>query len=426
MRGPRGWRDAPETGDPWGAQPLTGATCRGPRPGLTEAPSGLSLPPCCGFLDRPGAGIPFTGHAFSTRLHGSGINLRLRIPHPVSLLLLLLFGLGGCASAPAPAPAVAPGPEAHSPANDLRLARLWQERTDPASASDFSIGPGDLLEISVPGLVELEKHTSRVSSEGTISLPLLGTIPAGGRTEDELAEDIRLRLQASVMYDPSVVVFLAESRHRSIGVTGAVYKPGFYDAASQRDTILDLISLAGGTTETAASRALLIPAARTSGSPGIAPAALETTSPEPLRRSDAIAIEFDNATHAGHPSYLNLPVRPGDVIVIPERGHVLVKGWVHQPGSYEISAGLTVLGAVTAAGGMRYAADKSAVELIRKQDDGQLISHRFDLRRLQSGAEADVPVQSGDVIDISHSTPKLIAFSFVDFLTRVFSLGARL
>ncbi len=313
---------------------------------------------------------------------------------------------------------------AGGPENAQRLARLWQERTGPGSRSDFSIGPGDVLQISVPGLIELEKHTSRVSSEGTISLPLLGVVSVAGLTEELLAAELRARLEASVMYDPSVVVFLSESRHRTVGVIGAVYNPGFYDSVSEQDTILDVISLAGGMTPTAADRAHLLPASRNGQSSRVVPASVDSAA-EALRRSDAIVIDFDPRTHGGNSSFLNLPVRPGDVVVVPERGHVLVKGWVHNPGSYEISSGLTVLGAVTAAGGTRYAADKSAVELLRSKVDGETISHRFDLKRLQSGQEPDAPVRSGDVIDVSHSTPKLIASSFLEFLGSVLSVGTR-
>src|SRR5262245_28579759 len=41
-----------------------------------------------------------------------------------------------------------------------RLARLWQERTQEGSFSDYPIGPGDVLQISVPAMDELSESTA--------------------------------------------------------------------------------------------------------------------------------------------------------------------------------------------------------------------------------------------------------------------------
>ena len=48
---------------------------------------------------------------------------------------------------------------------------------------------------------------------------------------------------------------------------------------------------------------------------------------------------------------LNPPVRPGDVISLPPAGNVQVDGWVQKPGSYQLTRGLTLMGALAAAGG---------------------------------------------------------------------------
>ena len=61
---------------------------------------------------------------------------------------------------------------------------------------------------------------------------------------------------------------------------------------------------------------------------------------------------------------LALPVRPGDVIHVPEPGRVFVQGWVETPGAVAMTRGLTVLSAVTAAGGTRYPAAPHAVHVL--------------------------------------------------------------
>src|SRR5262249_11793577 len=144
-----------------------------------------------------------------------------------------------------------------------RLAHLWQERTQEGSFSDYPIGPGDVLQISVPAMDELSESaafTARVSGEGTITLPLLGVVPVAGLTEQQTREEIRRRLAERYMYDPQVNLFVREYRSRQVAVVGAVNKPGLYDLASEANTLLDMISQAGGMTDTAASRILFIPA----------------------------------------------------------------------------------------------------------------------------------------------------------------------
>src|SRR5712692_2124135 len=141
-----------------------------------------------------------------------------------------------------------------------RLAQLRQRRTQERAATDYPIGPGDVLEISVPAMEELKDRAVRVSGEGVITLPFVGTVRAGGLTERELKEEIRRRLEADVMHNPQVNIFVREYRSRQVAVIGAVEKPGLYSLASGADTILDMISLAGGMKEEAAPRIYFIPA----------------------------------------------------------------------------------------------------------------------------------------------------------------------
>ena len=71
-------------------------------------------------------------------------------------------------------------------AKDLeRLALLWQERKKQSSLSDYPLGPGDVLQISVADLKEISEERVRISGEGKIELPLLGVIQAAGSTESQ-------------------------------------------------------------------------------------------------------------------------------------------------------------------------------------------------------------------------------------------------
>jgi polysaccharide export outer membrane protein len=121
---------------------------------------------------------------------------------------------------------------------------------------DYKIGPEDLLEISVFEDEKLNKAV-RVSSQGNISLPLLGIMRVKGLTSNEVEKEIRDLLAEKYLKDPHVSVFIREYRNQRISVMGAVEKPGVYDVTGQK-TILDLLAMAGGLKEDAGHLLFLI------------------------------------------------------------------------------------------------------------------------------------------------------------------------
>ncbi len=159
-----------------------------------------------------------------------------------SCLALTLLGLGGCASlvhprprAPTASPVATVNPSTPTPptAEDVRevdlqrMALLWHDRTEKkGAASDYPIGPGDVLEISVPGMDEMKDVTSvRVSGDGMIDLPLVGRVQASGLDEEGLRAEIHRRLESDYMYNPPVNLFVREYRSRQVAVVGAVERP---------------------------------------------------------------------------------------------------------------------------------------------------------------------------------------------------------
>jgi polysaccharide export outer membrane protein len=358
--------------------------------------------------------------------------------------LLLLPYLAGCASSSASLikteqplmPSGQPNSDrelftsnGQDPTGLERLAQLWQRRTQDRPLTDYPIGSGDVLEITVPAMEELRGRVVRVSGEGTIALPLIGVVKAAGLTEEALREAIRRQLE-NYMHNPQLDLFVRDYRSRQVAVIGAVTKPGLYNLASETDTILDLVALAGGMRDEAAQRILLIPAepadpGMTKALAAILPAQLVSQDPSPLflKQTDPLVIDLNNLAHGGHQLYLSLPARPGDVIMVPGSGQVLVQGWVEKPGAYRITPGLTALGAVAAAGGPLFAADTSAVQVIRTGKRGERISYLADLEKIKTGEKPDIAAQEGDVIEVAASGPKLVPYGIYRFFTSIFNVG---
>src|SRR5213594_3869747 len=295
-----------------------------------------------------------------------------------------------------------------------KLVRLWHARSQEKTISDYPVGPGDVIQISVPAVEELRVRDVRISGDGTISLPFIGKIQAAGLTEEELKQRLVERLR-EYMYNPRVVVFVKEYHSRQVAVLGAVARPGLYGLTAGADTILDMISQAGGITTGADPRIYLIPAEPAENGQvkqlaSTLPESLLTQDPTPLilKRTDPILIDTRQLAFGGNQQYLSLSVRPGDVIMVPGGGQVLVEGWVEKPGAYKISPGLTVAGAVVEAGGPLFPADVNAVKVIRTDRGGGKSFIVADLRKIKLGESADIALQGGDIVEVSAETAKLI------------------
>jgi polysaccharide biosynthesis/export protein len=352
-------------------------------------------------------------------------------------ILALLLVLTGC-SAPAGVAQSSPatlqngnGASRFSQdASDLeRLGRLWETRTQQRSVSDYPIGPGDLLQISVPAMEEIKDRDVRVTADGMISLPFIGRVHAAGLTEAELADQLRPRLK-EYLRNPRVFIFVKEYNSRQVAVLGAVVRPGLYNLTSGSENILDMISRAGGTLPEAEPRIQLIPTEPLKGDAAqevvsTLPVALLPKDPASplLKKTEPILIDVKELSYGGHQLYLSLPVRPGDTIMVPGGAQVLVEGWVDKPGAFKMSPGLTVSGAVAAAGGALFAADTSTVKVIRPNRDGNKLSLVADLEKIKNGDTPDISLQGGDIVQVSSSSAKLVPYGIYEFVKEIVRFG---
>lgn len=315
--------------------------------------------------------------------------------------------------------------------NSQRLAALWEKRMQQRAANDYPIGPGDVLEINVAGVEEMRNISERVTGDETVSLPFVGVINTRGLTDKTLRSEIRRRLETNYVRNPQVSLFVKEFRSRQVAVIGAVQKPGLYNLASSADTVMSMISQAGGMRTDAAEHILFIPAEPVE--PEKAKQVIDSlpvqlmsqnTTPLILKNADPIVINLDSVNRTGNQRYLNMPALPGDIVMVPGGGEVLIQGWVEKPGAYKITSGLTILGAMAAAGGTSYPADTASVELIRTNPQGHKSTFIADLDAIKSGAQPDVPLREGDLINVVSYGPKLFAYGFYRFFTSVFNVGA--
>lgn len=175
-----------------------------------------------------------------------------------------------------------------------------QDAANPA-VSAYLIGVDDQLQVTVWHNPDLSVSVP-VRPDGKVTVPLVGDIPAGGRTTDQVATEIQQKL-GQYIRDPQVAVILTALRSHEylsrVRVTGAVRSPVSMPYR-QGMTVLDAVLAAGGTTEFAA------------------PDRTELYRRDDGGSTQAYAVRLEKILQQGDLAN-NYPVQPGDVITVPQR-----------------------------------------------------------------------------------------------------------
>ncbi len=307
-----------------------------------------------------------------------------------------------------------------------RLLTLIRQRSSGVVRDgSYRLGPGDEIELNVFDVPELNV-TTRVRQSGFVSLPLVGAVRAGGLTESEFTEDLGKRLSAYVR-SPQISMFITQFGSQKIAVMGAVAKPGTYPLRKGINSILELLSEAGGVTYKAGNFLNFIPAEMS----GIAEGDQhESRARLTLAASDAttavgggIQVYLDQVlgTSGGIP--LEIPVRGGDMIIIPEAGKVMVEGEVEKPGGIDLGQQLTVLGALAAAGGITYGAKVDEIEVIREGGIEDKLRLVLDLGKMASGEDKDVRLRNGDIVRVPSDSGRRLTQDTFEGLTKLINFG---
>jgi polysaccharide export outer membrane protein len=157
--------------------------------------------------------------------------------------LALLLALTGCASSGGVA-ARSDGARAVTMTSELGAPDTTNSKGAYTGVPEYQIGAQDLLEISVFQVPDLNREV-RVNTGGEISLPLIGVLQVGGRTVQEVEQDIASKLAAGFLQNPQVSVFVKEFTSQRVTVEGAVKEPGIF-AITGHTTLLQAIAMAKG------------------------------------------------------------------------------------------------------------------------------------------------------------------------------------
>jgi polysaccharide export outer membrane protein len=308
-----------------------------------------------------------------------------------------------------------------------RLGQLKQGLAGPvgdSAAEDYSIGPEDLLEISVLEAPELNR-TVRVSASGETSLPLLGAVQAAGLTPKTLEFVLQELLQRAYIKDPHVSVFVREIQSHPVSVFGAVKRPGVFQIRGAK-TLVEVLSMAEGLAEDAGDTVIVMRGAGSPGRPEPAPDDLPAeAAPTPESKSDGpvtarphpteakadrntVETSLKNLLESGDVRY-NVMVYPGDVVKVARAGVVYVEGEVKRPGGFMLKTNenITVLQAVAMAEGLTRTAARSRARIMRTDEaTGARTEIPINLDKILAGGLTDPLLRPKDIVFVPNSVGK--------------------
>jgi polysaccharide export outer membrane protein len=218
------------------------------------------------------------------------------------------------------------------------------------TSSTYRLQPYDLIDVDVYSEEDLHKP-ARLGSDGTILLPLIGSVNVGGLTVAEATDLITKRYGNGFVKNPSVLITVLQYRKSTFSILGQVERPGIYEIPEGAQvSIIEAVSLAGAYTASAAQNAVTVK--RTVDG---------KVTTYKIRAGDM----------AQNPDVVPFEILPGDTVLVPAKQYqnssFSILGQVTKPGLYEIPEGahVSIIDAISLAGGCLATASQNSISVKR-------------------------------------------------------------
>ena len=240
----------------------------------------------------------------------------------------------------------------------------WLTASAPAMAvvakdGGYVLGANDTIAVQVYGQPDAGV-TTRIKADGTIIMPLIGTVKAEGATQLELADTNKQKLvKGGFFKDPFVNVEVGAYVSKTVNVAGKVTAPGVYPL-DKPYTVLEMLLKSGWLREQGASYIYL------------------------RRASDNKEIRLETEALVRGTPDKNVLLAPGDTLFVPDADTFYVYGAISHPGAFTILPNMTLREALIIAGGVTSSGSERKVALVR--GSGKEVK-----------ASIDEPVRKGDI-----------------------------
>jgi polysaccharide export outer membrane protein len=225
------------------------------------------------------------------------------------------------------------------------------------ASSTYRLQPYDLIDVDVYSEEDLHKP-ARLGSDGTVILPLIGSVKVGGLTVAEATDLIAKRYGNGYVKNPSVLITVLQYRNSTFSMLGQVAKPGIYDIPEGAHvSIVEAVSLAGGYTLTAAQNSVTV---------------------KRVVDGKITTFKIRAGDMAQNPDAEPFEVLPDDTVLVPaapyQKSSFSILGQISKPGLYEIPPGahVTIIDAISLAGGCTPMAAQNSIS-VKRLVDGKLV-----------------------------------------------------
>lgn len=225
--------------------------------------------------------------------------------------------------------------------------------TSMAERKDYVVGAQDVLKVTVFDEPQLS-GTFRVDTDGAFTYPFLGRIKAVGQTLRTIEGELGRLLADGYVRRPQVAIEVEQYRSRNIFVVGEVRSPGKYPLSGEM-TLIEALAQAGSTTQTAGSEVLVLHPADPGATAELEPGATPATRTTRVNLSDLQSGKVLN----------DVILHEGDTVFVPKAERFFVTGHVRTPGAYVFERGMTVLQAISLAGGLSEKGSDRGIKIVR-------------------------------------------------------------
>ncbi len=238
---------------------------------------------------------------------------------------------------------------------------------------EYRLGAGDSIRVTVFQNPDLTVET-RVTENGTITFPLIGSVNIGGMAISTAEQTIAKALQAGgFIKQAQVNILVLQNRGNQVSILGNVNRPGRFPLETFNTRISEMLATAGGISATGADVAILT----------------GTRDGKPFRKEiDIVGMFLNNQLKE------DILLAGGDVIYVSQQPMYYIYGEVQKPGSFRVERGMTIRQALAQGGGPTPRGTERNLGLYRRGPDGKIQTLSPDLNSL---------VQPDDVLYIKES-----------------------
>jgi len=238
---------------------------------------------------------------------------------------------------------------------------------------------GDMVRVTVYGQPDLTTQ-ARVASDDTITFPFIGQVRVGGITTAQAQSNVASALERrGIVKNPQVNVLIEGfSASDLVTVLGQVRQPGRYpvgdESVIETRTLLDLLAVAGGTTDSASTKVTVF--------------RLRPGGNDPEADGERVEVDLHELMSGGQLGNASLQLQSGDLVIVPEVEVFYIYGQVSRPGRYPLLRNMTVMQAISVGGGIT----------ARGAETGLVVTRLRDGKEQKFSADPSDAILAGDVI----------------------------